>query len=354
MSAPLTVAVTGLNATDNPAPGVPVIRAIRAGSPDPCRVIGLAYDALDPGNYMEGIAEHVYLMPYPSQGAEVVFERIREIHTRTPIDVLVPTLDSELLAYIRLEERLGSLGIQTFLPDEERLRLRAKDSLAEMGAELDIRVPRGVAIADPSSIPRLDEAIDFPVMVKGQFYDAYIAHSTMDVSHHFERLRARWGVPVIIQEFVAGEEMDVVCLGDGEGGLVGSVAMRKMQLTDKGKAWGGVTVADPRIDAFVRDVIEKLRWRGPCEIEVMKAHGSGELHLIEINPRFPAWVYLAVGAGRNLPWATVELARGQAVDPMEPAPAGVLFLRHSWDQVCTMEAYASLTTHGELHRQEGS
>jgi len=74
----LTVAVTGLNATDNPAPGVPVIRAVREGCPG-CTVIGLAYDVLDPGAYMSGVADNVYLMPYPSQGADVLHQRIAAI-----------------------------------------------------------------------------------------------------------------------------------------------------------------------------------------------------------------------------------------------------------------------------------
>ena len=39
MSAPLTVAVTGLNATDNPGPGVGVIRSLRHCNDD-VRVIG--------------------------------------------------------------------------------------------------------------------------------------------------------------------------------------------------------------------------------------------------------------------------------------------------------------------------
>ena len=351
----ITVAVTGLNATDNPAPGVPVIRALRA-APQDLEIVGLAYDALDPGNYMEGIADHVYLMPYPSHGADVVFERLRAIHAETPLDVLIPTLDSELPAYIKLAGRLAELGIRMFLPDEAGLRQRAKDRLSEMGEQLGIRVPKSVALSDPTRIPHLDSedggGLRFPLMVKGQFYDAHIAYSPMEVQHHFERLRAKWGVPIILQEFVAGEEFDVVCLGDGDGGLVGSVAMRKMQLTDKGKAWGGVTVADPRLEAFVRDAMAKLKWRGPCEIEVMRAQEDGRLYLIEINPRFPAWCYLTVGAGRNLPWATVRLALGEDLAPMPPAPAGVMFLRHSFDQICTMSDYAALTTAGQLHRSQ--
>jgi carbamoyl-phosphate synthase large subunit len=174
----------------------------------------------------------------------------------------------------------------------------------------------------------------------------------MEVEYHFQHLRAKWGVPVVVQEFVAGEEFDVVAVGDGRGGLVGSVAMRKMQLTDKGKAWGGITINDGRLGAFVEKVIKAIGWRGPCEIEVMKARDGGKLYLLEINPRFPAWVYLAVGAGRNLPWATVRLALGEEVPPMPPAPAGVMFLRHSFDQICELADYQMLTTQGELHCPE--
>jgi carbamoyl-phosphate synthase large subunit len=350
MKRPLVIAVTGLNATDNPAPGVPVIRSIRAAAPDSV-IVGLAYDPLDPGAYMDRIADHVYLMPYPSHGAEVTLERLREIHADTPIDVLIPTLDAELPAYLKLAARLHEVGIHTLLPDEESLRLRNKEHFGRLRGELGLSVPKSVAISEATEIPKLDQDFDFPVMVKGQFYDAYVAYSPMEVHGHFERIRAKWGAPVIIQEFIPGEEFDVVCLGDGEGGLIGSVAMRKMQLTDKGKAWGGVTISDKRLDAFVREAMEKIAWRGPCEMEVMKAHDGGELYLIEINPRFPAWCYLTVGCDRNLPWATVQLALGLEVAPMPPAPSGVMFLRHSMDQICTMADYAALTTAGELHRE---
>lgn len=347
----LRIAVTGLNATDNPAPGVPVIRALRAACSN-CEIVGLAYDALDPGNYMKGVADHIYLMPYPSQGADVLLDRLKYVHERTPIDVLLPTLDAELPAYLKLQPQLRELGIRMFVPSEEQLRLRSKARLRELHDKHGIEVPRSVALTDSGPIHRLDQELKFPVMVKGQFYDALIAYSPMEVEAAFQRLRAKWGVPVVVQEFVAGEELDVVAVGDGRGGLVGAVAMRKMQLTDKGKAWGGITINDRRLSAFVEKTMAALRWRGPCEIEVMKSHDSGKLYLLEINPRFPAWVFLAVGAGRNLPWATVQLALEQEVAPMPPAPAGIMFLRHSFDQICDLADYQALTTHGELSCRE--
>lgn len=346
----LTVAVTGLNATDNPGPGVPVIRAIRDADPSVC-IIGLGYEALDPGAYMHGIADHVYLLPYPSQGTDVTADRLAAIQEQTPIDVLIPTLDSELSGFLKLEDTLRDLGIRTCLPSAESLKLRAKDQLAKLN-DRGVRTPKCINLTDPSAIAKLDQQISFPVMVKGQFYEAAIAYSPMEVHGHFERLRAKWGVPVILQEYVAGVEYDVTVLGDGKGGVIGAVPMRKMQLTDKGKAWGGVTVADAALTEFVQTTMAALQWRGPCELEIMRAHDGGQCHLIEINPRFPAWVYLCAGAGRNLPWATVQLALGKKVQPMPPPPPGVLFLRHSLDQICQLSDYQALTTVGELHREE--
>jgi len=349
MSGPnLTIAVTGLNATDNPGPGVAVVRAIRAAPPE-CRIVGLAYDALDPGNYMEGIADAVYLMPYPSQGTEVLTARIASICARTPIDVLIPCLDSELAAYIKSRDTLRALGVRTLLPDAEMLRLRSKARFHDLAADLDAPVPPGRALSSTAELASLDADPGFPLMMKGQFYEAYLAHTPGEARAWFDRLAAKWGLPVVAQAFVPGQEFDIAALGDGEGGLVGSVAMRKMQLTDKGKAWGGITIADPDLQAFVEQTVARLRWRGPCELEVMRAH-DGALYLIEINPRFPAWIHLSVGAGRNLPWAAVRLALGETVEPMAPAPAGVLFLRHSCDQVYPFSDYQSLTTVGELNR----
>ncbi len=349
---PLIIGVTGLNATDNPGPGVAVIRAVREGADRDCRIIGLSYDPLDPGNYLTDIADHIFLMPYPSQGAEALFQRLAYIHQCLPFDVLIPSLDSELPLYIKLSSRLAEMGIHTFLPDEKKLTLRAKDKLHHFGKRFDVRVPRSIILTDPDQIFTLDQRIAFPVMVKGQFYDACIAYSPMEVERHFHRLRSKWGVPVIVQEFIAGEEFDVVAVGDGAGGLVGAVPMRKMQLTDKGKAWGGVTIDDPLLMEFVYHVMGSLQWRGPCELEIMQARASGEYYLIEINPRFPAWVYLSVGAERNLPWATVRLALNENIESMPPPQPGVMFLRHSHDQICTLSDYGILATIGQLNRLE--
>jgi carbamoyl-phosphate synthase large subunit len=308
----LNIAVSGLNANDNPGPGLSVIRAIRESEDFDGIITGLSYDPLDPGIYMKGICDNAFLMPYPSAGAENLLERIREIHVMTSLDVIVPCLDSELHAYVKISH--------------------------------------GKPISDVTAISQLDKEFRFPLMVKGQFYEAHLTYSSMEAEDCFRKLSAKWGLPVVVQEFIVGEEYDVVALGDGQGGLVGAVPMKKMQLTDKGKAWGGITIDDATMNNFVRDIISKLKWRGPCEIEIIKSKDEGNFYLIELNPRFPAWCYLAVGAGQNLPWATVKLALAEPVEELAPCKVGTMFLRNSVDQIYPLSEYQEITTAGVLRR----
>ena len=60
---------------------------------------------------------------------------------------------------------------------------------------------------------------------------------------------------------------------------------------------------------------------------------------------------MSAGAGQNLPWAVVELALGEHVDPLPPYRVGTMFLRHSFDQICEMSEYAELTTSGRFVRE---
>ncbi len=345
----LNIAVSGLNASDNPGPGVPVIRSIRESKEFKGIITGFAYDPLDPGIYMREICDNVFLLPYPSEGAENLLDRIRQIHDRTPIDVIISTLDSEFGAYLKIIRDLNEMGIHMLLPTEEALKLRAKSHLHEL-IDIGINVPKGKAVVDLATVYKLESFFNFPVLVKGQFYEAYMAYSVMDAVHHFNRVSYKWGLPVIIQEFINGVEYDIVGLGDGKGGVIGAVPMKKMQLTDKGKAWGGITIDDPELNGVIRDIIRKLKWQGPCELEIMKEKGTGKYYLIEVNPRFPAWCYLSVAAGQNLPWAAVKLALSETVHEFTSYEVGVLFLRNSVDCVYPLSEYQSVSTKGELIR----
>lgn len=341
------IAVTGLNATDNPGPGVSVIRALRAAPELAVRTVGLAYDALEPGVYAKDLVDDVFMIPYPKEGVEALADRIHYVDERVGgLAAVIPTLDAELPSFIALEPTLSGLGIGSFLPTRAQFELRSKAHLMELGRQAGISVPRARILGDVDPLYDIHEEMPFPLVVKGVYYGATIVRAVDEATQAFHRSVAAWGLPVIVQEFIEGDEYDVVAVGDGEGGLVGAVPMRKTYLTDKGKGWAGIAVKDPNLLEMAERFMNASQWRGPCEVEVIKAR-DGRYFLMEVNPRFPAWTFLCVGAGMNLPEAVARLAMGESVSPMRHFRAGTMFVRIALDQIASLDDLQTMTTAGE-------
>ncbi len=343
----VTVAISGMNARpDNPGPGVAVARCLREAADLDARIIGFGYDALDPGLYLTDYCDAGYLLPYPSAGDQALAERLEEIHKSDPFDVFIPCLDAELPNVLRIEQQLKKLGVRTWLPSEDQLKLRSKERLNELAAHAEIACPRTRGITQPDFFQRCDdEGWKYPLVVKGVFYDAYVAHSPADAAVAFNHIARTWGYPVLVQEHIKGEEYNLTGVGDGEGGLLGAVMMKKTGLTDKGKAWAGVAVSDQALLDAAQKLIKATRWRGPLEVEVIKSP-SGTYHLVEINPRFPAWIYLSAGVGVNLPHALVNLALSRPLPAFGEPRAGTMFIRYALETIVDLGQFESIIVNG--------
>jgi len=344
----LKVAVTALNAIDSPGPGVGVIRAIRDCPDFEAQIIGLSYETLEPGIYMHKIVDKTYQIPYPSAGSHTLLERLRYIHTQEKIDVIIPNFDSELINFIKIADKLRAWGIHTYLPSLKQLEKLDKLHLHEFGAAHQMIVPKTKFISSTDEIPQLADEFDYPLVVKGKLYEAFIAKSELEVYSFYARLAAKWGLPVVIQEFVSGTEIDIAGLGDGTGKLIGAIPIRKLYITDKGKGWAGITLKDEHLLQYTRDFIKASRWKGGFELEIMRSEDGKELYLMEINPRFPAWIYTTAAAGQNLPAALVKLAVGMKQLPFRGYEVGKIFIRYSWDLITDINEFQQIATTGEL------
>lgn len=342
----INVAVTGLNAIDNPGPGIPVIRALKESDFYDVSIIGFAYESLEPGIYMRDLIDKTYQIPYPSAGVDTLIARLEYIQEQEQIDMLIPNFDAELYSFMKIEKQLKKLGIHMFLPTLEQFEERHKVNLGDFGKKYDVRVPYARTIFSSNEIFGLANDFTYPVVVKGKYYDAYIAYNSEQVLTHFNKISSKWGLPIIIQEFIYGSEYNVIALGDGKGNTIGAVPMRKQFITDKGKAWAGITIDEQELLEMTRSIISKTKWRGGMELELMKTRNN-EFYLIEINPRIPAWVYLAVGAGQNLPEALAKLALGDEVKPYTHFQVGKMFIRYSWDMIVDLEQFEQISTLGE-------
>jgi len=349
------VAITGMNAKpDNPGPGVAIARCLKETTDFRGELIGLGYDSLDPGLYMHEFFDESYLLPYPSAGEDALLARIEEIHQTNPIDILIPCLDAELPNFIRLAPKLKSLGIKTVLPDAEQFRLRSKDRLPELAEHAGVECPDIKSITNISFFNDCHkQGWDYPLVVKGIFYDAYIVHHKDEASSAFRKIASQWGYPVLVQKMAKGEEYNLTAVGDGKGNLIAPVMMKKMALTDKGKAWAGVSIFDQKLlDAAIR-LVEAIHWTGPFELEVMKDR-QGQYQLIEINPRFPAWIYLSEGVQQNLPYALLKHAFGEQPSSYPDYQSGILFIRYAQEKIIAMDEFESIVMSGTGTKTSGT
>ena len=347
MSKKIVIAITGLNAIDSPGPGVAVARALKEAESFDARIIGFSYESLEPGIYMHDLIDKTYQVPYPTVGTETLLNRLKYIHEKEKLDLIIPNFDAELYSFMKIEKELEEMGIKTFLPTMEQFEERHKINLPEFGEKYGINVPKSKPIYELSEIYGLYTDFDFPYLVKGKFYDAYVAYNEEQAKTYFNKVSAKWGLPIIIQEFVRGNEYNVTGLGDGNGNTIAAVPMRKQYITDKGKAWGGISIADEKMLELTKSFISQTKWRGGFELELMK-NNDNEFYLLEINPRMPAWIYLSVGVGQNIPEALVNLAMGEDVKPYSNYKIGKMFVRYAYDMIVDISEFQKVSTYGEL------
>lgn len=343
----LTIAVTGLNAIDSPGPGVAVIRALRDGLPKPLRIIGLSYETLEPGIYLHDLVDKTYQIPYPAAGTETLLKRIQHIHEKENIQLLIPNFDAELYNFIKLGPTLQSMGIATFLPSLEQFDARDKINLYSFGKKYGLSVPMDKIIYSADELYQCAEAFGYPIVVKGKYYDAIVSYTLEQAQKAFYKLSAKWGTPIIVQQFITGTEINIAVLGDGKGNTISSIPMRKLYITDKGKAWAGITLEDETLIDLAKKFVSATHWKGGCELEIMRTV-QGEPYIMEINPRFPAWIYLTAGAGQNQPASLARMALGETLQPFTDYEVGKIFIRYAWDHITDVKEFQQISGFGEL------
>ncbi len=230
------------------------------------------------------------------------------------VDVVLPTVDSELRPLARAREKYKAAGIDLLLASASALDvILDKLLLAEHCAGV-VRVPRTELLG-----PSVDPASwTYPVIVKPREGSGSRGIITVGSAAELAELAALdRSASQIVQEFLPGEEYSVDVLADASGRVVASVPRLRARV-DSGVSVGGRTVHDPEVEWFGRTVAEATGITFVANVQC-KRDQVGSPALLEVNPRMPGTLGLTIASGVDMPRLALASLLGR------PLPATIEF-----------------------------
>ncbi len=289
----MNVLVTGAGG----AAGVCVIKDLRARH----RVVATDVDPLAAGLYL---ADRAYLTR-PADDPGMVAELVR-IGRKERVNVLLPTVQEELIAVARARRTFERAGIVPVVSGEEALRI-ASDKLRTYSFFRSKEFcPK---VYDPAR-PQYPAVVK-PLRTRGG-RGFRICNNRDEVRLALASNRRSFGESVVM-EYVAGTEYSVYGISDREGKPTVAVPVRRVQAVGESKK--AEVVGDPRVQEVANEVASALKLVGPWNVQLMRS--KDRLVLIEVNPRFAGTTSLVVAAGVDLPELAIKLALGRRISPRE-------------------------------------
>ncbi len=260
-------------------------------------VHGADANRLSPAQHHVDRSHHV-----PAVGSGGYVNALLRIIRAHNIALLIPLIDSELVAIARAADRFEDLGCTAVISSPDVIAT-CRDKLATF------RALRAAGIDTPTTWT-LDQALArsrhrFPYFLKPRSGSAAMGNYVVNDLDELRVLGRR--VPdAIVQEFVAGTEhtLDVYT---GLSGVTRCVVPRRRLEVRGGEVSKGLVVKDRAIMAIGRKVAETLGdCRGVITVQCIVTPAK-RIRVIEINPRFGGGVPLAIHAGADFPrWLLME------------------------------------------------
>lgn len=253
-----------------------------------------------------------------SEGHEQLVERLIEFgRQQASPPVLFYADDEPLWVVSRFRDRLRE-AFTFVIPDHGLVcDLVDKARFQALAERLSLPVPRArVLDAAAEHAPPADLALRFPIVVKpvnGSNRGGWTSLESRGKAHSVasaEDLRALWPrlaanrIIVLAQEMVHGHENQIVSYHAyvDDGGVVAEFTGRKIRTYPR--AFGSTTAltitGDREVAEAGRSILQRLDFSGVAKLD-FKRGPDGQLHLLEINPRFSLWHNAGAAAGVNIP-----------------------------------------------------
>ncbi|MFN2501705.1 MAG: ATP-grasp domain-containing protein [Pyrinomonadaceae bacterium] len=300
----MKIYISGLYSGSNPQPGVGIARSLRQAYPN-AELVGVEYSNRCSGIHWQDFDDIWLQRPWDEINLDVHANEVRKVLDSG--SYWISSIDLEIIWFASLFPE-GHPNL--LVPPLAAMNQVSKPAITAH-AGLPVRIPSFVSteISD-WDLHSFCREHDWKVWLKGPYYEAVKTGTWADFQVMRNVLSSAWATEkLFLQTHVSGYE-ESISLSAYQGELLDCVRMRKRDLTELSKTWAGdISEVEEEFLVPLRAMLKDIKWTGGAELEMVR-DADGQLWLLEVNPRFPAWIHGATITGRNIPAALVEGASG--------------------------------------------
>ena len=222
------------------------------------------------------------------------------------IDVLIPTIDTDLLVLSQFKTQFEEFGTKVLISEENKIKIcRDKRTTAMFFKDIGLLSPMPV-----DDYKKYNAG--FPAFIKPKDGSSSInAYKVKD----FEELEtyAKEVPNYIVAPFIDGTEYTVDVFCDFEGNPI-YITPRIRLVVRSGEVLKTQIVQDEQIIEETKTIIKAFQPCGPITIQLIRQNATGSDYFIEINPRFGGGAPLSMRAGADSAEALLRLLCGETLE----------------------------------------
>lgn len=285
--------------------GLSMIRALAKAKHFVVLLCGMEHNYADSSRYVSKLMRTDF-----KDTSDDYLQQVEEILKKDEIDVLIPLGDSLAGFVSKNLDRLQKLTHVKMPTYNNFLKGYDKNLLMSLCAEKGYPHPQTVDLSKVNLDDDRLKIFPYPAMLKpncttgGRGMVEVFSYDEMKAK--YETLHQEYG-DYHLQRFVraGGRQVKIQLYVDEDKNLVNSSVMRKIRWypNKAGSNCCAVSIREPKIVDVCYNILKDINWVGFADFDAIEDPDTDELLIMEINPRVPACIQMAMVSGIN--WAEI-------------------------------------------------
>lgn len=263
----------------------------------------------------------------------VYIDQLLKICKEERVDLLVPTIDTDLMKLAEAREAFEAIGTRVLIADQDKVALCRDKRLT--GAFFD-----KCGLKAPKTYDNWSEYRGpYPCFIKPKDGSSSINAFRVDTSDQLKAYAAR--VPdYIVQPFIDGREFTIDIFCDYDGTLLSAIPRERLAVRS-GEVLKTRIHMDEKMLLEAKSIADCFRPRGPMTVQLIR-DANGDDWFIEINPRYGGGVPLSMKAGARSAEFAISISENRRCTPLEQSQIVPDAIYSRYDQSVCVDTSDSL------------